>query len=143
MFVGEFNHTLDDKGRVTIPARFRPDLATGAVITRGMDGCLALYPNNAWDVLAEKVNALPVTDRRARDFRRFMFGSASEVVPDRQGRILIPAYLRQYAHVNDGEVTVVGNYSYIEIWNPETWQEQRQGVESDEGNAEHWAVLGI
>jgi MraZ protein len=143
MFVGEFNHTLDDKGRVTIPARFRPDLATGAVITRGMDGCLALYPNNAWDVLAEKVNALPVTDRRARDFRRFMFGSASEVVPDRQGRILIPAYLRQYAHVDDGEVTVVGNYSYIEIWNPETWQEQRQGVESDEGNAEHWAVLGI
>jgi MraZ protein len=143
MFVGEFNHTVDDKGRVTIPARFRPDLATGAIITRGMDGCLALYPNDAWDILAEKVNALPVTDRRARDFRRFMFGSASEVVPDRQGRILIPAYLRQYAHVDDGEVTVVGNYSYIEIWSPETWQDQRQGVENDEGNAEHWAVLGI
>jgi MraZ protein len=142
MFVGEFNHTLDDKGRVTVPARFRPDLATGAVITRGLDGCLAVYPNAAWEELAQKVNTLPVTDRRARDLRRFMFGSATEVVPDRQGRILVPAYLRQYATIN-GEVTVVGNYTFIEIWNPETWLAMRQGVENDEGNAERWAELGI
>lgn len=142
MFVGEFIHALDDKGRVTIPARFRPDLATGAVVTRGLDGCLALYSNPAWEALAQKVNALPVTDRRARDFRRFVFGSATEVVPDRQGRILIPAYLRRYAAI-DGEVTVVGNYTYIEIWNPETWRATRQDVEDDEVNTERWAELGI
>jgi MraZ protein len=142
MFVGEFVHTLDEKGRLIIPARFRPNLATGAVVTRGLDGCLVLYSNAAWEALAQKVNALPVTDRRARDFRRFVFGSASEAVPDRQGRILIPGFLRQYASL-DGEVTVVGNYTYIEIWNLETWRAMRQDVENDEGNAERWAGLGI
>lgn len=142
MFFGEFNHTVDEKGRVTIPARFRPPLAQGGFVTRGLDGCLALYSNEEWEVQAAKVNALPTTDRRVRDFRRFIFGSASEAAPDRQGRILIPAYLRQYAHI-DSEVTVVGNNTYVEIWNPETWQTMRQGVENDEGNAERWAELGI
>ena len=142
MFLGEFNHTVDEKGRMTIPARFRPDLAQGVVVTRGLDGCLALYPNAEWEKLAQKVNALPLTDRRARDFRRFMFGSASEAVPDRQGRVLIPVYLREYAAV-DGEVTVVGMNTYIEIWNPETWQTMRQGVEIDDDNVERWAELGI
>jgi len=142
MFLGEFNHTVDEKGRMTIPARFRPELAQGVVVTRGLDGCLALYPNAEWEQLAQKVNALPLTDRRARDFRRFMFGSASEAAPDRQGRVLIPSYLREYAHV-DGEVTVVGMNTYIEIWNPETWQAMRQGVENDDDNVERWAELGI
>jgi MraZ protein len=142
MFLGEFNHTVDDKGRLTIPSRFRPDLATGAVVTRGLDRCLALYTNPAWEALAQKLNALPVTDRSARDFRRFMFGSACEVVPDRQGRILIPTYLRRFANI-DGEVTIVGNHTYIEIWNPDTWQATRQDVESDEDNTERWAELGI
>ena len=142
MFLGEFNHTVDEKGRMTIPARFRPDLAQGVVVTRGLDGCLALYPNAEWEKLAQKVDALPLTDRRARDFRRFMFGSASEAVPDRQGRVLIPAYLREYGAV-DGEVTVVGMNTYIEIWNPETWQTMRQGVETDDDNVERWVELGI
>ena len=142
MFFGEFNHTVDEKGRVTIPARFRPPLAQGGFVTRGLDGCLALYSNEEWEIQAAKVNALPTTDRRVRDFRRFIFGSASEAAPDRQGRILIPAYLRQYAHI-DSEVTVVGNNTYVEIWNPETWQTMRQGVENDEDNAERWAELGI
>jgi len=142
MFFGEFNHTVDEKGRVTIPARFRPPLAQGGFVTRGLDGCLALYSNGEWEILAEKVNSLPTTDRHVRDFRRFIFGSASEAAPDRQGRILIPAYLRQYAHI-DSEVTVVGNNTYVEIWNPETWQTMRQDVENDEGNAERWAELGI
>ncbi len=142
MFLGEYNHTLDEKGRVTIPSRFRPYLATGVVVTRGLDGCLALYPNSTWEALAQKVNALPMTDRRARDFRRFVYGSATESVPDRQGRVLIPAYLRQYATI-DGEVTVVGMNTYFEIWNPEAWQAMRQGVEDDRDNAERWADLGI
>jgi MraZ protein len=142
MFLGEFNHTLDDKGRVTVPARFRPDLAAGAILTRGLDGCLVLYPNAHWETLAERVNALPITDRRARDFRRFVFGSATEALPDRQGRVLVPGYLREYAGI-DGDVTIVGMNTYIEIWNPETWQAMRQGVEKDEANAERWAELGI
>lgn len=142
MFFGEFNHTVDEKGRITIPVRFRPHLAQGGYVTRGLDRCLALYPNGEWEALAEKVNALPTTDRRVRDFRRFIFGSASETAPDRQGRILIPAYLRQYADI-DSEVTVVGNNTYVEIWNPETWETMRQGVENDEVNVERWAVLGI
>jgi MraZ protein len=142
MFFGEYSHSIDDKGRVTIPARFRPALAQGGFVTRGLDGCLALYPNEEWDALAEKVNALPTTDRHVRDFRRFIFGSATEAAPDRQGRVLIPAYLRQYAHI-DGEVTVVGMNTYIEIWHPETWQMMRQSVENSEENAERWAELGI
>jgi len=142
MFLGEFNHTIDEKGRVTIPSRFRPELARGVVLTRGLDGCLALYPNAEWETLAQQLKALPLTNRRARDFRRFMFGSATEAVPDRQGRVLIPAYLRQYAAI-DGEVTVVGMNTYIEIWNSETWQAMRQAVEKDEDNLERWAELGI
>jgi MraZ protein len=142
MFFGEFNHTVDEKGRVTVPARFRPVLAQGGYVTRGLDGCLVLYPNEEWEVLAQKVNALPTTDRRARDFRRFIFGSATETAPDRQGRILIPTYLRQYASIG-GEATVVGMNNYIELWNPETWQKMRQNVENDEDNAERWAELGI
>ena len=142
MFTGEFNHTFDDKGRVIIPARFRPTLATGLVLTRGLDGCLVIYNIDAWNSLVEKVNALPLTDRHARDFRRFIFGSAVEATPDRQGRVLIPAYLREYANIN-AEVTIVGVNTYIEIWHPDTWQSMRQGVENDEANTERWATLGI
>jgi MraZ protein len=142
MFLGEFSHTIDDKGRLTIPSRFRPDVATGVVVTRGLDGCLAVYPNAEWESLAAKVNALPITDRHAREFRRFVFGSATEAMPDRQGRVLIPAFLREYAGI-EGEVAIVGMNTYIEIWNPETWQAMRQGVEDDDANAERWAELGI
>jgi len=142
MFLGEFGHTIDGKGRMTIPSRFRPNLAAGVVVTRWLDGCLALYSAAGWESLAEQVNALPITDRRARDFRRFIFGGAVEAVPDRQGRVLVPAYLREYAGIED-EVTIVGMDTYIEIWNPETWQAVRQGFENDEANAERWAELGI
>jgi MraZ protein len=142
MFLGEFSNTIDNKGRLTIPSRFRPDVATGVVVTRGLDGCLVVYTNAEWELLAARVNALPITDRRARDFRRFVFGSAAEAMPDRQGRVLIPAFLREYAGI-DGEVAIVGMNTYIEIWNPETWQAMRQGVEDDDANAERWAELGI
>jgi MraZ protein len=142
MFLGEFSHTVDDKGRMTIPARFRPELATGVVVTRWLDGCLALYTNAEWEALAERVEALSITDRSARDFRRFIFGGAVEATPDRQGRVLIPAYLREYAGI-DGEVTVVGMNTYVEIWRPDTWTEMRQGVEQDKANTERWAELGI
>lgn len=139
---GQIRHTIDEKGRLTIPAHFRPELAQGAIVTKGFDPCLTLYPIPTWEALAQKVNALPITDRLARDFRRFVFGSASEVALDRQGRVLIPVYLREYAFLG-GEATVVGNYTYLEIWNPERWQAARQGVEDSEKNTEYWARLQI
>ncbi len=142
MFLGEFKHVIDDKGRLTIPARFRPDLARGVVVTRGLDGCLVLYPTTEWESLAERVNALPITDRHARDFRRFVFGSAAEAAPDRQGRVLVPTFLREYAGIN-GQVAIVGMNTYVEIWNSETWQTMRQAVEDDDANTERWAELGI
>jgi MraZ protein len=142
MFIGEFTHTVDDKGRLTIPARYRQELDDGAYVTRGLDGCLVLYTDLEWKALTDKIKALPMTDRRARDFRRFFFGSAVEAAPDRQGRVLIPAYLREYASI-DSEATVVGTDTYIEIWNPETWQTMRQSVADDEDNADRWTDLGI
>jgi MraZ protein len=142
MFIGEFTHTVDEKGRITIPVRYREQLEDGAYVTRGLDGCLVLYPDSEWKLLTDKVKTLPMTDRRARDFRRFFYGSATESVPDRQGRILIPSYLREYASIGT-EATVVGMDTYIEIWHPEAWQAMRQGVEIGEQSAEHWAELGI
>lgn len=142
MFLGEFVHTIDDKGRLTIPARFRADLAAGLVVTRGIDRCLAIYPMEEWRRLSEKVSELPVTDRRARAFRRLVFASASDAVPDKQGRVLIPPHLREYAHL-DGEAVITGLDTYIEVWDTKSWDEERMRVEGCDGNVEEWATLGI
>ncbi|MDY6876947.1 MAG: division/cell wall cluster transcriptional repressor MraZ [Chloroflexota bacterium] len=143
MFLGEFVHTIDDKGRLTIPARFRDDLEGGLVVTRGIDRCLAIYPMKAWKRLAKKVSALPMTDRSARAFRRLVFANASDFIPDKQGRVLIPPRLREYASLN-GEVVVTGLNTYIELWNPDSWGEERGRVEGeDDVDAEAWAALGI
>ncbi len=142
MFLGEFVHTIDRKGRLTLPAKFRPGLASGVVVTRGMDRCLVIYPMAEWERLSQRISALPITDKRARDFRRLVFSGAADVMPDRQGRILIPAYLREYANL-DGEVVVAGLNTYIEVWNPQAWQEVRQSVEDVTTNLEQWASLEI
>ncbi|MEA3339215.1 MAG: division/cell wall cluster transcriptional repressor MraZ [Chloroflexota bacterium] len=142
MFLGEFVHTIDEKGRLTVPAKFRDDLATGLVVTRGIDRCLAIYPLEEWEQLAEKVSTLPMTDRSARAFRRLVFAGASDAIPDKQGRVLIPPNLREYAGL-DGEVIVTGLYAYIEVWNPDAWGEEREHVEGNDGNIEEWAALGI
>jgi MraZ protein len=142
MFIGEYTHTVDNKGRITVPAVYRNELEDGAYLTRGLDGCLGLYPDAEWKHLTEKVKALPMTSRSARDFRRFFYGSAVETTPDRQGRILIPSYLREYASIGI-EATVVGMDTFIEIWHPETWEVTRQSVEADEANVDRWADLGI
>jgi MraZ protein len=142
MFLGEFSHTIDEKGRLTIPAKFRSDLTDGLVITRGIDRCLALYPLEEWQQLADRVSDLPVTNRRARAFRRLVFAAASYVVPDSQGRVLIPPRLRAYAQL-DGEVVVTGLDNYVEIWNPGLWDDERDQVEGDGVDVEEWATLGI
>ena len=142
MFLGEFIHTIDEKGRLTVPAKFRADLAVGLVVTRGIDRCLAIYPMGEWERLAERVSALPLTDRRARAFRRLVFANASDAIPDRQGRVLIPPRLREYAGL-DSEVIVTGLNTYIEVWGVDAWNQERGRVEGDEADVEEWAALGI
>ncbi len=143
MFVGEFSHNLDDKGRLTIPAKFRDELAGGLVITRGIDRCLSVFPRQGWDNLAEKIAALPLTQRNARNFSRLMFSGAADFIPDRRGRVLIPQGLRAYAGL-DNEAIIIGLYDRLEIWNLENWTAVIAEVEEDrESIAEQLQELGI
>jgi MraZ protein len=142
MFLGEFVHTIDEKGRLTIPARFRDDLVEGLVVTRGIDRCLAIYPMKEWRQLAEQVSALPMTDRLARAFRRLVFANASDAVLDKQGRVLIPPRLREYANLN-GDAIVTGLNTFIEVWSLDGWSEERERVAGYEVDIEGWQVLNI
>ncbi len=131
MFLGEFAHTIDDKGRLTIPARFRDELAGGLVITRGLDGCLWAYTRSEWEKVAEKISQLPTTTNpAARNFARFMFSSAFDSIPDRQGRILIPQNLRDYATIGS-ETVIIGVMNRLEIWAPDRWSEVMAEVEKE------------
>jgi MraZ protein len=130
MFLGEFSHTIDDKGRLTIPAKFRDELESGVVITRGLDGCLWAYGRSEWEALAEKIAKLPTTNTAARNFSRFMFSSAFDSIPDRQGRILLPQNLRDYAGIQN-ETIIIGVKSKLEIWNPAKWSDVVTAVEQD------------
>jgi MraZ protein len=141
---GEFRHALDDRGRVAIPVRFRPRLAQGATLARWLDGCLAVFPADTWDELAGRLQSLPLTNPRAREFARFMSSGAVEIELDRQGRLLVPGYLREYAGLTLSEVVVVGALNRLEIWAPERWQPYRSQIEDQpEALAEHLADLGI
>jgi MraZ protein len=130
MFLGRHAHTVDAKGRLAIPARFREELAAGVVLTRGIDRCLALYPMAAWEPLAAKVNQLPITDPDARTFRRMVFAEAVDLELDAQGRLLLPPELRQYAEI-DRDAYVVGVNTSIEIWSPARWDAQSALMEND------------
>lgn len=143
MFLGEFEHSIDSKGRLTIPAKFKEQLAGGIVITRGLDGCLWAYSREEWQKVSEKIISLPMAKTEARRFTRFMFSSASESIPDRNGRVIIPQKLLQHANI-DRDVVVAGVMNKIEIWNPERWQEEQSKVTEDpESLAAQLADLGI
>jgi MraZ protein len=133
MFLGRFSHSLDAKGRLAIPAKFRGELADGLVVTRGIDRCLSVYPLAAWQTLAERVSALSISDPDARQFRRMVFAEAVDEALDAQGRILVPPELRRYAEI-DREAVVVGMNTYLEIWNPSRWEGLSALVE-DEGSS--------
>jgi MraZ protein len=130
VFLGRYSHSLDDKGRVAIPARFRDLFGADAVITRGIDRCLSLYPMSAWAPLAEKVSGLSISDPDARAFRRMVFAEAANVEFDRQGRIRIPPELRQYASL-ETEVLVVGMHTYVELWSPASWATQAEMMDQE------------
>ena len=115
MFMGEYSHSIDTKGRVIMPAKFREELGTHCIVTRGLEGCLSVYTQDAWGNLADKMKKLKTSKEKVRAFKRFLFGSAAEVEFDRTGRILIPGTLREYAGLKK-EVTVLGTGDSIEIW---------------------------
>ncbi len=121
MFVGQFEHTIDIKGRITIPNKFRNLLGEGFVITRSLDGCLSIYDKEDWDKLKNKLNELPYTDERARVLKRFTLGSSDMCEPDKQGRILIPITLRKNANLIQ-DVMFVGVGDHIEVWDKSMWE---------------------
>ncbi|MCB8922323.1 MAG: division/cell wall cluster transcriptional repressor MraZ [Ardenticatenaceae bacterium] len=141
MFLGEYTHTIDDKGRLTIPAKFRGLLAAGLVVTRGFDQNLMAFSLDEWQSLAQRIAERPLADEDVRAFRRRVFSGAVDLSPDRQGRILVPPYLREFAGI-DGDVVIAGMFNYLELWSAEAWQAVRQSVENN-SDASRWEDLGI
>lgn len=143
MFIGEFTHNLDVKGRIAIPVKFRDKLTTGAIITRGLDHCLFVFTNKEWEILAQKLIALPLAQANSRAFVRLMLSGAMDVELDKQGRILVPDYLREYAGL-EKEAVVAGVYNRMEIWDSKKWNEYKIKTESSSDEiAEKMGELGI
>lgn len=128
MLLGEFKHNLDAKNRLTIPAKLRMELGEKPVLTRGLDNCLFIYPNRDWQLFMEKMNNLPLGQKKARDFKRFMLSGASEVEIDEAGRVLIPDLLKKYAGI-EKSIVVIGVQDRIEIWDENSWDNYIAGAE--------------
>lgn len=141
MFMGEYNHTIDTKGRVIVPSKFRETLGEEFVVTKGLDGCLFVYDNSEWAAFEEKLKSLPITNKDARAFVRFFLAGAASVEVDKQGRILLPGSLREFADLQK-DVVLIGVGSRIEIWSRERWEDTASFEDMDE-IAEHMADLGL
>ena len=143
MFIGEYKHNLDTKGRLAIPAKFRTSLKSGVVVTRGLDSCLFLYSKKEWQGLAKKLAALPISKANTRAFARLMLAGAMDVDFDNQGRIMLPDYLRKFAGLNK-KVVVAGLYDRLEIWDEAIWNKYKAGTEKESGAiAEALGELGV
>jgi len=143
MFIGEYQHSVDSKGRVAIPAKFRAALKKGAVVTRGLDKCLFLYPKKDWNELAAKLANLPISQKDARAFARLMLAGAMDVDVDKQGRINLPSYLRDYSTVKNNAV-ITGLYNRLEIWDSKEWEQYKNNTEKESSDiAEHLGNLGV
>lgn len=127
MLIGTFEHNIDDKGRVFIPARFREDLGERFIVTQGLDGCLFVYSQIEWNVLEQKVRSLPLS--KSRNLQRYFFASAAPVEPDKQGRILLPANLRSFASLTH-DVMIIGSSNRVEIWDKQKWNELCRDITS-------------
>ena len=141
MFMGEYNHTIDAKGRLIIPSKFREALGDVFVVTKGMDGCLFVFDNSEWQNFAEKLRELPMMDKEVRQFTRFFLAGAASVEVDKQGRILLPSVLREFADITKDAV-LVGVGSRIEIWSKNRWEGTVTYQDMDD-IARHMAELGI
>jgi MraZ protein len=142
VFTGEYRHSVDDKGRVAVPSKFRSQLADGAVVSRWLESCLAIHTRTGWDALAAKVAGLPLTDAGSRLFQRFIFAGAFEADLDRQGRVVVPAYLRTAIGL-ETEAVIVGSRDHAEIWAPERWDDYRRELEDPDALAQAISGLGI
>jgi len=142
MFLGQYQHTIDEKGRMTIPVRFRELLEDGAFITEGFDSNLLILSKENFEAMTEKVEKLSLTNPRAREFKRIFFGGASRVEFDRAGRILIPAFLRDKAQLT-GDAIVVGMGESFEIWSPEIWRQQQDTLNEAKADEKRFADLDI
>ncbi len=130
MFIGEYHHSVDQKGRLAVPVKFREILAYGAVVTRGLDHCLFLYTAAEWNKLAEKISKLPMSQAAPRAFSRLMLAGAMDVQVDKQGRVILPDYLRKYAGLGK-QVVIAGLYDRLEIWDSEEWKKYKAATEKD------------
>jgi len=143
MLLGEYTHSLDTKGRIAIPAKFRTHLEGGAIITRGLDRCLFVFEKKEWEGLVQKLVSLPIAQANSRAFVRLMLAGAADVLLDGQGRILLPDYLRQYAEIKK-QAVVAGLYSRMEIWDAENWRQYKVKTESASDEiAEKLGEIGI
>ncbi len=143
MFIGEYNHILDTKGRLAIPAKFRSVLKKGAVVTKGLDDCLFLYSKEQFKKIAEKFASLPISQAKARAFARHMLAGAMDVEFDNQGRITLPEYLRKFSGL-EKKVIVAGLYNHLEIWDEGAWEKYKGRAEKNSNDiAEALGELGI
>lgn len=143
MFIGEYQHTIDPKKRLALPSKFRTELGKKVVVTRGLDNCLFVYPIKVWEELATKLGTLPVGEAGTRSFIRVMLAGATDVEVDSQGRILVPEYLKKDGGLKK-EVTVVGLFNRLEIWDSSKWSRYKLSAEKNTGKiAEELGKLGI
>lgn len=131
MFMGQYNHTIDTKGRLIIPSKFRDLLGEEFIVTKGLDGCLFVFPKNEWQIIEEKLRTLPLNNKSARKFIRFLVSGATTCELDKQGRILLPQVLRDFARL-EKDVVLAGNLNRVEIWNGANWAESNAYDDMDD-----------
>lgn len=141
MLIGEYEHTIDAKGRLSMPAKLRRDMGEAFIVTKGLDGCLFAFSSDEWMNFETKLKALPLSDKNARNFVRFFLAGATECELDKQGRFLIPSNLREAASL-EKEAVIIGVGTRLEIWNKETWASKDEEISADE-IAENMTMLGI
>ncbi|MDW8799632.1 division/cell wall cluster transcriptional repressor MraZ [Clostridium sp. A1-XYC3] len=142
MFIGEYEHALDSKNRMIVPSKFREELGSKFILTKGLDGCLYAYPLSEWSILEEKLKRLPLTNKNARAFARFFFSGANEMELDKQSRALIPQSLLEYGKIKK-EIVSIGVSNRVEIWSKESWEEYNNSNIDYDDIAEQMSELGI
>lgn len=130
MFMGQYSHNIDDKGRLIMPSKFREQLGKEFVMTKGQDGCLYVYPLDEWKKIAERIQSMPINNNEGRRFMRVFFSSAASLELDKQGRVLIPQMLRNFADINR-DVELIGSVGHIEIWDRDKWQAYVEDTDMD------------
>ncbi len=142
MLIGQYEHTLDNKGRLTLPSEYGAELAGGVVLTRGMEECLYLFPRSEFERLGDRLRELSLTDSRARKLRRWLFPQAHAAEPDRQRRVVIPQWLRDTAGITE-KIMIAGMDNYVELWNPDTWRAQDQALRAELDDSDFFASLNV